>query len=131
MRSLLRRISWTRLVNATNWFRMRFECLPYRRYELCFALKTLTLTKMLFLNLLKCAKHESEKIFISILFVSQSVAKLAISSGQYLRIYLSYFIEIWHSLQDRLHNYMSIISALYLSWVLSCRGVESGSKWFM
>ena len=63
--------------------------------------------------------------------VSQWVPKLAIFSGQYLRTYLSYIIEIWYSLQAGLHNYMCIISALYLKWVPSCRGVEIGSKWFV
>ena len=64
-------------------------------------------------------------------WVSQWVTKLAILSGPYLRIHLSYIIEIWYYPQDRLHNYMCIISALYLKWVPNCRGVEIGSKWFV
>ena len=55
-------------------------------------------------------------------WVSEWVPKLAIFSGPYLRIHLSYIIEIWYSLQDGLHNYMCIISVLYLKWVPSCRG---------
>ena len=59
--------------------------------------------------------------------------KLAIFSDSYLRIHVSYIIEIWYSLRDGLHNYMCIISALYLKWVPSwIEGrVEIGSKWFV
>ena len=53
--------------------------------------------------------------------VSQWVPKLAIFSGPYLRIHLSYIIEIWYSLQDGWHKRWCIISALYLKWVPSCR----------
>ena len=63
--------------------------------------------------------------------VSQWVPKLATFSSQYLRIYLSYIIEIWYYIQDGLHNYMCKISAFYLIWVPSCRGVENGPKWFV
>ena len=59
-------------------------------------------------------------------WVSEWVPILAIFSGPYLRIHLSYIIEIWYYPQDRLHNYMCIISALYLNWVPSCRG---GRNW--
>ena len=54
--------------------------------------------------------------------VNEWVSVRAIFSGPYLRIHLSYIIEIWYSLQDGLHNYMCIISALCLKWVPSCVG---------
>ena len=61
------------------------------------------------------------------LSVSEWVPKLAIFSGSYLRVYLSYIIEIWYSLQDGLNNYMCIISALYLKWVPSSKLARNGS----
>ena len=64
-------------------------------------------------------------------WVNQWVPKLAIFSGPYRRIYLSYIIEIWHSPQDGLHNYMSIISARYLKWIPRCSWVEIGSNWLV
>ena len=73
--------------------------------------------------------HDAGMI-ISTLHVFLWLPRLSFSCP-YLRIYLYYIIEIQYSLQDRLHNLMCIISALYLKWVLSCRGgVKSDSILF-